>query len=133
LYFLKIFLFLNKKKKGDFMVNDYMLEYLAIVDFLIENNSYYKLKSENIANDKEYIKYLMSINNNCFDFSKKLKLWKQLNLIVTEGRRFTSKITINSKREHVIIFNMKTYEILKEIQTDKKYFKSSNKFSLLKD
>jgi hypothetical protein len=104
------------------MLKEYMLEYIDIVDLIIKNNSYYKLKSENIAIEKDYLKDIMLKRFIYYDFSKKLKLWKQLNLIVTEGRRFTSKITINSKRKPVIVFNIKTYKILKDVQIKKEIF-----------
>jgi hypothetical protein len=112
------------------MLNNYMTEYISIVEFLIENNSYYKTKSDNIAIEKDYIEYLMSRNTLYREPLNKLRLWKQLNWIVAEGRRFTSKVTIESKRKHLIVFNMRSYKFLKEIQEEANHFESSNKSSV---
>ncbi|MEN8905631.1 MAG: hypothetical protein ABF289_06685 [Clostridiales bacterium] len=100
------------------MLNDYIVEYIYIIDDLIKNKSFYKAAKENIAIDKDYVEYLLSRNTLFRDGKNKLKLWKQLNLTVTEEGRLTSKITLNGVRTHVVVFNMQNYKLLKEIQEE---------------
>jgi hypothetical protein len=101
------------------MLNDYMSEYIYIVEDLIKNNSFYKAANHNIAIDKDYILYLLNRNTVFRDGKSKLKLWKQLNWTIAEKSRLTSKITLNSVRTHVVVFNMQSFKLLKEIKQEK--------------
>lgn len=95
-----------------------MLEYIYIIEDLIKNNSFYNAANENLAIEKDYIEYLLNRHTKFRDAKKKLKLWKQLNWIVVEKGRLTSKISIKGIRTHAIVFNMQSYELLKEVQNE---------------
>jgi hypothetical protein len=91
-------------------------EYFDLVEFFIARpGKYYKLDSGNIGILREHIEKVLS-RYAFLEVNQKLKLYKTLNLIVTEEGLYTSRHVImrnNEKiRERLFVINMKTYHTL---------------------
>jgi hypothetical protein len=100
------------------ILDGYMLEYIKIVELILSENKFYLAPTNNIAFEKDYIEHLLNRNTKFRDSKNKLKMWKTFNWIITEEKRLTSKVTIDGKRRHVIVFNIKSFKLLQEIQEE---------------
>ncbi|MBN1468754.1 MAG: hypothetical protein JW924_08520 [Fusobacteriaceae bacterium] len=93
-------------------------EYRELVQYFLKNNNCFRLEDSNIGILKEHIIKLLS-KYAFLDVKEKLKLYKTLNLIITDENRYTSKRVIirnnEKKRERIFIINMKTYNIINSI------------------
>jgi len=95
-----------------------IVEYVNIVNFLMDEGKIYWLYDGNIGIERPVIDKLIE-KHAYIKGRKKLKLWKTLNLLITEKDLYTDKKWIykeNKKvRMRVYVINIKTYYILKSI------------------
>jgi hypothetical protein len=99
-------------------IKDLFLEYIRLVEFLIDENLIYRFKDSNIAVERNILRKLLD-KHSFFNVREKLKLWKILNFIITDNDLYTTKKMVIKNNERVRIrfylLNMNTYKILKNV------------------
>jgi hypothetical protein len=97
-------------------IKSLIVEYVKLVDFLIDEDLIYRFNDGSIGVERESLDKLLD-KHAFFKVKEKLKLWKTLNFIVTEEKLYTKKKRIIKDNERVrirfYIINKKTYSILK--------------------
>ncbi|MEN8904454.1 MAG: hypothetical protein ABF289_00685 [Clostridiales bacterium] len=100
------------------IIKNLVAEYLSIIDFLIKENSIYKFEDGNIGIEINCLNKILD-KYSFITVRQKLKLWKTLNMIITDNDLYTTKkwiIQDNEKvRIRVYLVNLKTFYTLKNV------------------
>lgn len=94
------------------MIMKYILEYVAICDYLVKNQV--KKRRGYLVVDREALETML--NKNRFEPAKdKLRTWKQMNWIATDEERLTKRIYQDGKYVPMVFICEKVYLELKRL------------------
>jgi len=95
------------------MINNYIKEFLAIVKYLIKSELVIE-KDNFLIVDKEIVFNLLE--KNLYQTKEnKLKIWRGLNWIDTDKRRFTKRVKLSGKESPKIKIRYEVYKTLEKL------------------
>lgn len=98
------------------LIKNLIIEYINIVDLILSKNKFYNLKDGNIGIEISILDKLLC-KHAYLKSRKKLKLWKTLNLIITEKDLYTCKKRVIKDNQRIrtrfYVINLNTFHVLK--------------------